>query len=72
MQPEFYLLTGGYNDGDTDSILNFDTTKLEWTQIGRMGHNIRLHGIGVVPMKDITDYCKYVAAPDYELFNPLL
>ena len=66
------FLIGGYNDGDTDIILSFDTKNLEWTQIGKMGHKMRLHGLGVVPFKDIIDYCKYVAAPDYELFHTLL
>ena len=62
--------TGGYSDGhgDTDSILKFDTTKLEWTLIGRMRHKRRLHGLGVVLMNDIIDDCKYAAAPDSELF----
>ena len=49
--------------------MNFDTTEFEWTQIGRMGQDTRLHGVGVVLMNDIADFCKYVAAPDNELFN---
>ena len=68
-------LTGGYKngDGDTDLILNFDTTELKWTHLGSMGHgyNMRLHGFGVVLMNDIMDYCKYVAAPNYELFHTI-
>ena len=65
------LILGGFIDGegDTDSILNFDTTKFEWTQIGWMGQDTWLHGFGVVLMNDIADFCKYVAAPDIELFS---
>ena len=49
--------------------MNFDTTEFKWTQIGRMGQDTRLHGIGVVLMNDIADFCKYVAVPDNELFS---
>ena len=53
------IMTGGvdhYSNGK-DYLLSFDISSEEWNTIGNLPEVRYGHGIGLVPLEDIKDYC---------------
>ena len=51
-------MSGG-NSG-ADEILEWDATNEEWKEMGKMRQSRFNHGMAVVNIADVTDYCTYL------------
>ena len=52
-------IAGGYDrrTGAVDYILHFNQTTRSWTQVGQLQEARASHGVSVVNVEDIIDYC---------------
>ena len=51
------MLGGNYAN---DEILEWDVINEEWKEIGKMRQPRYYHGMAVVNIADVTDYCTYL------------
>lgn len=58
LQRKYHFVSGGWANYTQDSILQFDNLFMEWFQVGQLQAARSYHGLGVVNVKDIQDYCQ--------------
>ena len=54
----YHFVAGGWANYTQDSILQFDNLFMEWFQVGQLQAARSYHGLGVVNVEDIQDYCQ--------------
>ena len=50
-------MPGGDDGNSIDDILEWDATNEEWKEMGKMRQSRYAHGMAVVAIADVNDYC---------------